>query len=271
FTQFSRGMSLSAAPFNPITASAAVPVHHYLQSVYPPAPLSLTHPSMTTLPFSAVNTSLPTANFATQINQVNTQSPVTTTFLPPLAYQAIVNSSFPQSNTLPNLQVPFQPTSLTPTNPNNHFRGPKVKLSFPEFDTNNPRGWIRRCDKYFELYQITPEEKMGFVSVHIKEKMDTWFDVYMMEHGGQVTWKTFCLDVCRRYDNIRPMDIVVQFNWLQQWSDVEIYFTKFEELRFYLLLINPTFNEAYFVYCFMGGLKPDLESMVRASNPQTMI
>lgn len=101
--------------------------------------------------------------------------------------------------------------------------------------------------------------------------MDTWFDVYMMEHGCQVTWETFCLDVCRRYGNIRPIDIVVQFNRLQQWSDVESYFTKFEELRFYLLLINPTFNEAYFVYCFMGGLKPDLESMVRASNPQTMI
>lgn len=104
-------MSLSAAPFNSIAASDIAPVHRYLQStIYPPAPLSLTHSAMTTLTFSAVNTSLPAANFATQINQVNTQSPITTTFLPPLAYQAIVNSSFPQSSTLPNLQVPVQPT-----------------------------------------------------------------------------------------------------------------------------------------------------------------
>lgn len=89
---------------------------------------------------------------------------------------------------------------------------------------------------------------MGFVSVHIKKKMDTWFDVYMMEHGCQVTLETFCLDVCRRYGNIRPIDIVVQFNRLQQWSDIESYFTKFEEVRFFLLLITPTFSEAYFVY-----------------------
>lgn len=64
---------------------------------------------------------------------------------------------------------------------------------------------------------------------------------------------------------------MVEFNRLQQRTDVEGYFNKFEDLRFYLLLINPIFNEAYFVYCFIGGLKPDLESMVRVSNPQTMI
>lgn len=85
--------------------------------------------------------------------------------------------------------------------------------------------------------------------------------------GGVVTWETFCLNVCRRYGNIRPLDIVVEFNRLQQLTDVESYFNKFEDLRFYLLLINPIFNEAYFVYCFIRGLKPDLESMVRASNP----
>lgn len=60
---------------------------------------------------------------------------------------------------------------------------------------------------------------------------------------------------------------MVEFNRLQQLTDVESYFNKFEDLRFYLLLINPIFNEAYFVYCFIRGLKPDLESMVRASNP----
>lgn len=112
---------------------------------------------------------------------------------------------------------------------------------------------------------------MSYVAVHINDKMDSWFDVCMMEHSGAVSWEEFCLDVCRRYGNILPMGIVIEFNRLQQWADVESHFNRFEELRFYLLLINPTLNEAYFVYCFVGGLKPDLASMVRASNPQSII
>lgn len=100
----------------------------------------------------------------------------------------------------------------------------------------------------------------------IMEKMDTWFDVYMMD-GGAIAWETFCLDTCHRYGNIRPMDIVIDFNRLQQWPDVESYFKKSEELCFYLLLINPSLKEASFVYSFVGGVKSDLYSMVRASNP----
>lgn len=85
----------------------------------------------------------------------------------------------------------------------------------------------------FELYQVSTDEKMSYVDVHIMEKMDTWFHVYMMEHGGAIAWETFCLDVCRRYGNIRPMDIVIDLNRLQQWPDVESYFNMFEELCFY--------------------------------------
>ncbi|XP_059306204.1 uncharacterized protein LOC132057592 [Lycium ferocissimum] len=193
------------------------------------------------------------------------------TYFPPLAYQAIVNSTLLQPNIPTNTQTNNQTNTITPANTNNSYRGPKAKLSFSDFDCNNPRGWIRRCEKFFELYQISPNEKMSYVAVHINKKMDAWFDVYVMEHGGVVTWEGFCLDVCHRYGNIRPMDIVIDFNRLQQWADVESYFNKFEELRFYLMLINPTLNRAYFVYCFVGGLKSDLASMIRASNPQNMI
>ncbi|XP_059277518.1 uncharacterized protein LOC132031545 [Lycium ferocissimum] len=119
--------------------------------------------------------------------------------------------------------------------------------------------------------QIAPESKMDIVAIHVKDKNDPWFDVYTMEQGGVLIWEKFCLDVCRRYGNIRPLDVVTEFNRLEQVNDVESYFNRFQELRFYVLLVNPTLNEAYFVYCFIGGLKSDLQSMVRASNPLTLL
>lgn len=189
FSQTGRNLSLAAAPFNPMV-SATTPITQFGPStfyssgpsLYPPTPLSLTQPPRTTnfssIPISLANpvfnTSIPMNT--TQVNSSLTQIPVTTTLLPPLAYQAIMNSSLVQPNSQHNLQPTTQIFSP--------FKGLKVKLSFPDFDCDYLRGWIRRCEKYFELYQIEATEKMSYVAFHVKENMDTWFDVYMMEHGG---------------------------------------------------------------------------------------
>lgn len=96
--------------------------------------------------------------------------------------------------TQPSIQPNIQTNSLTPINTNQQFRGPKVKLSFPELDCKNPKGWIGTCEFFIfffcELYQVSADEKMSYVAMHIKEKMDTWFDVYMMEQllGRLFVW-----------------------------------------------------------------------------------
>lgn len=61
----------------------------------------------------------------------------------------------------------------TPANTHNLVNFPKAKLTFPEFDTNNSRGWIRRFDKFFELYQVPSDLKMQYVAMHVKDKLDT--------------------------------------------------------------------------------------------------
>ncbi|XP_019246534.1 PREDICTED: uncharacterized protein LOC109226195 [Nicotiana attenuata] len=148
---------------------------------------------------------------------------------------------------------------------------PKAKLAFSEFDELNPRSWLRRCDKFFDLYQVSDEEKMTYVSIHLKDYVDNWFDSYLLDRGGKVTWTQFCFDLCQRFGNTQPVQIVAAFNRLEQTTDVDTYKRKFEELRCLLTLINPFVHEAYYVLCFIGGLRPDIQPLVQDVEPKTLM
>ncbi|OIT00380.1 hypothetical protein A4A49_07299 [Nicotiana attenuata] len=126
---------------------------------------------------------------------------------------------------------------------------PKAKIIFSEFDGNNPRGWLQKCEKFFEIYSIPESNKLEYASVHMKDAVDVWFDSYLAHNRGNITWSMFCFEVCRRFGNVRPLDIVDEFNKIKLGT-VEHYQQKFEELTSYMIIVNPMLNEAYFLASF---------------------
>jgi len=59
-------------------------------------------------------------------------------------------------------------------------------------------------------------------------------------------------------------------NRLLPVGNLDEYLTRFEELKALLLIRNPTMPDTYFLESFIGGLKPAIESFVRALNPQNL-
>lgn len=110
-------------------------------------------------------------------------------------------------------------------------RGPKAKITFPEFGDTYPRARIRNCERFFAPYSMANEVKMSYVSMNIKEQVDNWFDNNFLDKRAWVTWPMFCLDICLRFGNIRPTEIFKEFMLCQQVTNVESYQRKFEELR----------------------------------------
>ncbi|OIT30780.1 hypothetical protein A4A49_12843 [Nicotiana attenuata] len=66
------------------------------------------------------------------------------------------------------------------------------------------------------------QSKISYVSVHMKDKADIWFDSYILEKRG-TNWPLFCTEVCRRFGNVRPIDIVDEFNNNKQTGSVDSY------------------------------------------------
>ena len=43
------------------------------------------------------------------------------------------------------------------------------KLTFPRFDGENPRLWIRQCNDYFEMYNVAPRRWIEVSTTHLSE------------------------------------------------------------------------------------------------------
>lgn len=55
---------------------------------------------------------------------------------------------------------------------NLHFN---PKIEFPEFDGTDPKGWIKKCIRYFSLCQINDEQKVDLAALHLKGPVEVWF------------------------------------------------------------------------------------------------
>lgn len=92
-----------------------------------------------------------------------------------------------------------------------------------------------------------------FVDVSVKDKFDSWFDSYVIDHEGQISLSQFCSDVCECYDEMGPLDLVTIFNRLQETTDVNSYQKKFEDLHCRLLVVRPHAFPVILAMGYVGG------------------
>lgn len=148
-----------------------------------------------------------------------------------------------------------------------HFN-PRVE--FPAFDGSNPRQWVKKCAKYFNLCKIPDDQKVDLASMHLQGKAEVWFSSYILGRK-HVDWDDFIVDLCARFRGDMGRQVVEEFNKLHQGGGLDDYLEAFEELKALLLLKNPTLPNDYFVDSFIGGLKPSIKYFVRAFHPKTLL
>nr|CAD1831413.1 unnamed protein product [Ananas comosus var. bracteatus] len=137
------------------------------------------------------------------------------------------------------------------------------------FEGENPRNWVRRCEKYFEIYGIKEQQKLELVTMHLEGRADTWFQGYMAEKGV-INWALFSEEVCQRFDGMGMSDVVEEFNKLAQQGTVEEYEEQFEELRARLLTTKSHFTPEFFLSSFLSGLKDEIKSAVKMLQTKTL-
>ncbi|KAL4378560.1 hypothetical protein GQ457_02G035680 [Hibiscus cannabinus] len=146
---------------------------------------------------------------------------------------------------------------------------PRPKIEFQTFDGNNPRSWIRKCQKYFSIFEVPESQKLEMGTMYLVGKAETWFDGYVMKKN-RLTWHEFISDLCHRSDDRNYGDVVEEFNKLLQKGSVDDYQEKFEELKPYMLQHNPHLDEDYFVSSFVSGIKEEIKHRVRVHEPKSL-
>lgn len=58
---------------------------------------------------------------------------------------------------------------------------PKIKSV--SFDGKEPRAWVRKCIKYFEIYGTVREQSVAIASLFLMDRADSWHHCWVKEKG----------------------------------------------------------------------------------------
>ncbi|XP_044367478.1 uncharacterized protein [Triticum aestivum] len=147
-------------------------------------------------------------------------------------------------------------------------KGPKI--DFPTFSGDNPLGWIRQVNKYFQLAQIPDECKVDLALTYIVGRADNWVRSARMENN-RLPWPDFCRALCDRFAESSIYEILEKFHSLKQNTmSVAAYTDKFEEVMAVVRDEHPYLQENYYIVSFVNGLKPSIRCNLRPQRPTTL-
>ncbi|KAK2987890.1 hypothetical protein RJ640_020407 [Escallonia rubra] len=135
------------------------------------------------------------------------------------------------------------------------------KLLFPRFNGDDPRGWVRKAEQYFELCPIHEDYKVPYASVHFDSQAEHWYAAYI-KPVENVDWDSFVKDLYARFSVLTGVSVLGEFNKLQQIGTVDDYFNRFEALRAQVVQEFDYLDESYFCMSFIEGLRPEIQSRV---------
>ena len=72
------------------------------------------------------------------------------------------------------------------------------KIEFPYFDGSDPKGWVKKCIRYFTLCKIMEEQKVDLAALHLRGQAEVWFNSYILGRRN-IAWEDFIFDLCARF------------------------------------------------------------------------
>ncbi|XP_026433313.1 uncharacterized protein LOC113330698 [Papaver somniferum] len=117
----------------------------------------------------------------------------------------------------------------------NSYRLPK--MDFPHFDGENPRGWIQKCECYFQIHKIEDGQRVSIASLHLDGRADQWFLNFQIGKLS-VNWNDLCVGI---------------------------------SLEALMLSKNQYLTEDYFILSFISGLKEEILGSVLIFHPQSLM
>ena len=87
-------------------------------------------------------------------------------------------------------------------------KGPR--LDFPSFDGDHPEGWIRQCEKYFQMSGAPSDYKVSLAQLYFVDRADVWLrrSGLLKKHP---TWSQFCDEVLKRFSPTSSYDLLPSF------------------------------------------------------------
>uniref|UniRef100_A0ACD5WWR9 Uncharacterized protein n=1 Tax=Avena sativa TaxID=4498 RepID=A0ACD5WWR9_AVESA len=142
--------------------------------------------------------------------------------------------------------------------------GPRVEL--PQFDGSNPKLWQRRCEDYFQRYQMQPTSWASYASDHFVGAAATWLESYLQQHQRPL-WTEFVAAVLARFSRNQHQILVRRLIHIKQITTVEDYVSHFSELMDQIAAYESHPDPVHYTTKFLDGLQPGVRILVAIQQP----
>ncbi|KAG8380503.1 hypothetical protein BUALT_Bualt06G0022400 [Buddleja alternifolia] len=138
-------------------------------------------------------------------------------------------------------------------------------VEFPKFLGDDLRGWVYRCEQFFEVDATPSESKVKLAAVHLEGKALQWHQMLMKSRliRNLPNWEEYVRALNERFGTFVYEDPMAELVNLKQTGTIQEYLDKFDELMNCVDL-----SEQYAISCFLGELYMRFQSM--RLNPQEL-
>ncbi|GKA22419.1 transposon ty3-G gag-pol polyprotein [Tanacetum coccineum] len=143
---------------------------------------------------------------------------------------------------------------------------PYLKLHFPRFEGEDPKGWLYQAEQYFELQRVETEDQVQLASFHIDGIALQWHR-WITKFRGPMTWAEFLKVLLGRFRPTDYEDLAEALSRLQQTTTVASYQEAFEKISYQVDGLPEIFLVGYFI----GGLKEEIRLEVKLKTPKNLI
>ncbi|XP_026445458.1 uncharacterized protein LOC113346084 [Papaver somniferum] len=132
-----------------------------------------------------------------------------------------------------------------------------INLKFPQFDGDDPDGWLFNADQYFAVHTADDALKITIASANLKGDANVWFR-WKQSKAAIVTWTEFGAHLRARFAPEKFVDPRLAISNIEQKGTVREHIPVFEHL---MNLVD--FTEEHLIQCFIRSLKPQIGSALR--------
>ena len=119
---------------------------------------------------------------------------------------------------------------------------------------------------YFNMHNTFDVTKFPLASFHLERESLQWFYWYIKDHE-EPQWTYFCQLILHRFGPSGFDEFTRALTKLRQTGTVREYQTEFEKL----VKHTEGFSDAFYMSCFISGLKDTIRSEVNMFCPNTMM
>lgn len=147
------------------------------------------------------------------------------------------------------------------------FKLPRV--DFPRFESEHPKIWREKCEKYFTMYRVPVEMWVPLATINFDSNSALWLQTYEAQHAIE-TWADLCIAMDKKFGRDLYQNHMRDMLNIKQTSDVLEYAARFEQAKHRVLVHNRDLDDTFFVQKFLDGLKYNISNAIALHRPRTV-